>query len=178
MEWNESQILLEESVETAIDNLYLKVFPKVAGFVKNKGGDYLEAEDIFQDALVAYLEKAGQVEMPEQYVMGAAKNLWWQRCRKTEKDKLLSDSIESFAELENFYPSPSENRILRFLEKAGRRCMELLSAFYFEEKKLESIRQTFGFSSKHSVSVQKHKCLDKVKRIVHEKSLKYEEFYE
>jgi DNA-directed RNA polymerase specialized sigma24 family protein len=178
MECNESQVLVEERLETNLEKLYVKVFPKVAGFIKNKGGDYEEAEDIFQDALVAYLEKRDQVAKPEEYVMGAAKNLWWQRCKRSEKEKNLFSSKEQFIELDNFYPTPVEKRLLRFLEMAGKKCMDLLSAFYFDEKKLEAIRKTFGFSSKHSTSVQKHKCLDKVKSIVHEKSMRYEDFYE
>ncbi|MEZ4951525.1 MAG: hypothetical protein R2784_19385 [Saprospiraceae bacterium] len=124
------------------------------------------------------LKKWIRVEKAEQYVMGAAKNLWWQKCKQVEKENTLLSYKVQYTVLEDFYPTPSEKRILKFLEKAGKKCMDLLSAFYFDEKKLESLMKTFGFSSKHSVSVQKHKCLDKVKSIVHEKSLKYEDFYE
>ncbi|MCB0583518.1 MAG: hypothetical protein KDD10_29835, partial [Phaeodactylibacter sp.] len=51
--------------EAAFEQLYSSCFPKVARLVKALGGEYEDARDIFQDALVVLYEKAveGQLEI-------------------------------------------------------------------------------------------------------------------
>jgi hypothetical protein len=56
--------------------------------------------------------------------------------------------------------------------------MELLSAFYYEKEDLQKLAQRFGFSGTRSATVQKFKCLEKVRETVKQKSLQYEDFME
>jgi hypothetical protein len=53
--------------------------------------------------------------------------------------------------------------------------MELLQAFYYDKLAIMEISNTFGFSSPHSASVQKYKCIEKMREIVQKKSLGYED---
>ncbi|HEX3385741.1 MAG TPA: sigma-70 family RNA polymerase sigma factor, partial [Mucilaginibacter sp.] len=71
---------------------------------------------------------------------------------------------------------PSESKILSFLQTAGKKCMDLLRSFYYEELPLADIAETFGFSGARSATVQKYKCLEKVRETVKEKALTYEDF--
>ena len=54
--------------------------------------------------------------------------------------------------------------------------MDLLKAFYYDALKLHQIRKAFNYSSEHSVSVQKFKCLEKVRDVVKHKTLSYDDF--
>ena len=54
--------------------------------------------------------------------------------------------------------------------------MELLKSFYYDELPLNDIAETYGFSGVRSATVQKYKCLEKVRETVKEKSLTYEDF--
>jgi hypothetical protein len=56
--------------------------------------------------------------------------------------------------------------------------MQLLSAFYYEKLDMETLAEQFGFSGPRSATVQKFKCLEKVKETVKEKSLRYEDIIE
>ena len=66
--------------------------------------------------------------------------------------------------------------LLRFLQRAGSKCMDLLSDFYFASLSAAELAVSHGFSSAHSASVQKNKCLEKVRSIVKEKQLQHEDF--
>jgi len=54
--------------------------------------------------------------------------------------------------------------------------MRLLNAFYYEKLNMDEIAIRFGFSGKRSATVQKFKCLGKVRQVVRRKSLQYEDF--
>jgi hypothetical protein len=56
--------------------------------------------------------------------------------------------------------------------------MELLQAFYYDKLPMNTIAGLFGFGGERSATVQKYKCLEKVRDIVKDKSLTYEDFLE
>lgn len=162
--------------------LYQDLFPAVAGFISRRGGDLEEAKDIFQEALIHYFEQfglpdEGDIKKPQAYIMGTVKNMWYKKYRNTTNLSGDSDSINNNSE-EDLYEEVNEKRLLHFLQKAGQKCLALLSAFYYHQRPLEEIATDFGFSGKRSATVQKHKCLSKVKQSIHEKSLSYADFME
>ncbi len=54
--------------------------------------------------------------------------------------------------------------------------MELLKSFYYDQLPLADAATLFGFSGVRSATVQKYKCLEKVRESIKEKSLIYEDF--
>ena len=158
--------------------LYKNAFPVVAKYVSRMGGSLDEAKDVFQDALVVFYEKTilHQVVLKNEvgYLVGIAKNLWLKRYNRTFRDLPL-DQIDVVSGKEE---SPSSRRLLRFLETAGRKCMDLLKSFYYDQMPLEEIADAYGFSGIRSATVQKYKCLEKVRETVREKSLVYDDFIE
>jgi len=160
--------------------LYKNGFSPVAKYISRRGGTFDEAKDIFHDALVIYYEKViaakPAININETaYIFGIAKHLWL----KKHKATLLSESLENKdMPDEESGDKPSNHRILHFLEKAGNKCMELLKSFYYDQVPLADIAETFGFSGIRSATVQKYKCLEKVRETVKQKALTYEDFME
>ena len=174
---------LREERERRFEELYETAFPAVAAFVSKMNGSFQDAKDIFQDALVIYFEKSGGptfgvVSMPERYILGIAKHLW---IRKFKEDrKIISlDSLESTISIpEDYFPSLHSNRLLQILENTGKKCMDLLRGFYFEKLTMREMARSRGYSNEHSVTVQKYKCLEKIRESIKEKSISYEDFFE
>ncbi|HWD87803.1 MAG TPA: sigma factor [Mucilaginibacter sp.] len=173
---NNQKIIVKtvEEREKLFITLYKDLFPAVARYVSKMGGTFDEAKDVFQDALVIWYEKAveGTVNHEKGYLIGIAKHLWLKRFRDNSK-LLPMDGLDLEMEEEI---EPSESKILSFLQTAGKKCMDLLRSFYYEELPLADIAETFGFSGARSATVQKYKCLEKVREIVKEKALTYEDF--
>ena len=179
MEW--TSLSFDEKIrrdrEAVFEHLYEAVFPGVARFVRRQGGAPDDARDVFHDALIILYEKAvaGKLSLdgaPEAYLTGIARHLWYRRRRDApalvELEPGIADNIEAEAD-----PPPSRRHLLRFLEAAGRRCMDLLQAFYYQRLSMREIAQEFGFAGERSATVQKYKCLEKVRS--HVKSQSYEE---
>jgi len=157
--------------------LYKSAFSVVARYVSKMGGTFDEAKDIFQDALVIYYEKtvSGGLVLnnnEQAYLLGISKNLWLKKFKENNRSESL-DGIEA-AEVEE--QQASELKLMKFLETAGKKCMELLRSFYYDQLPLADVAKLFGFSGVRSATVQKYKCLEKVRETVKEKSLSYEDF--
>ena len=159
--------------------LYEDTFPKVAKFVANRGGTFDDAKDIFQDALVVLYEKSTSekpvFESPERYLIGIAKHLWIRKFNDDYKKVGLDEMEKAISIPEDYYES-GENPLTSLLELTGRKCLQLLRAFYYDSLPLGQIKTAFGFSTTHSVSAQKFKCIEKMRNIIQEKSMGYEDF--
>jgi DNA-directed RNA polymerase specialized sigma24 family protein len=162
--------------------LYKKAFPAVAKYVSKMGGSFHEAKDVFQDALVIYYEKVVNksivLQTNEQaYLLGIAKHLWSEKF----KDNLHYTPLHNlmgFDLSEDEASQPSSASLIYYLETAGQKCMEILKAFYYDNLPVNTIAGLFGYSGIRSATVQKYKCMEKVRETIKEKSLAYEDFIE
>ena len=158
--------------------LYKSTFASVARYINKMGGSFDEAKDIFQDALVIYYEKvvasALTINTNEKaYLLGISKHLWLRKFKQNSRTATLED-IDVTAEIEE--DPLSDSKLMHFLETAGKKCMELLRSFYYDQVPLADAAKIFGFSGVRSATVQKYKCLEKVRETIKEKSLTYEDF--
>jgi DNA-directed RNA polymerase specialized sigma24 family protein len=176
---NENKIIVKtaEDREKLFIALYKSVFPAVAKYVSKMGGTFDDAKDIFQDALVAWYEKAaseGFVLWSDEkaYLFGISKNLWLKK-HKYNTQHVPLDGFDAEGEEA---AALSDSKILSFLQTAGKKCMDLLRSFYYDELPLNDIAETYGFSGVRSATVQKYKCLEKVRETAKEKTLTYEDF--
>jgi DNA-directed RNA polymerase specialized sigma24 family protein len=163
--------------EKLMMELYKSTFPVVARHIAKMGGSFDDARDVFQDALVLYYEKmvAGNLELQNNraYLMGITKHLWLKKFRAGQDTIPLPDNIDPEEETEQ---TPSSAKVLQYLQTAGKKCMDLLSAFYYDKLPMRDIAGLFGYSGERSVTVQKHKCLNKVRDTVKQQSLTYADF--
>lgn len=160
--------------------LYEALFPVCARWVRSMNGSLDDAEDIFQDALIIYLEKkeASTALSPEAYILGITKHLWIRKYEKGKAMVSLTDLEKTIAIPESFFPSIDTIRLLDFLESTGRNCLELLRTFYYEKLSMKALCLKMGYRSEHSATVQKYKCIEKLRASVKQKSLSYEDFTE
>lgn len=170
---------------SAFEELYYSCFPQVAKMVKALGGNQVDAEDIFQDSLLVFYEKtlAGTLQIeasPTAYIMGIAKHLWIKQRRKNshllslnEAEEKMNFSTQAFSP-----PPPPKLRLFRLLAFVGRKCMELLQAVYYQGYSAAQLADDFGFKTARSATVQKFKCLEKLRTQVQQKKLSYEEVVE
>lgn len=173
-------VTLKTEDKMALGLLYQKTFPAVAAYLHKMGGSLEEAKDIFHDALVIYIEKRRdlQLEYSEQsYILGIARHLWIKKFGESNRHIPFENAVDAPFSDEG-YQEASSPRLLELLTASGRKCLDLLSAFYYEKLDMDGLAKRFGFSGARSATVQKFKCLEKVKETVKLKSLQYEDFME
>lgn len=163
--------------EELFTQLYLDAFPALARYVHRRGGDLEEARDIFQEALLAFYEQVEiggrEIQSSEKaYLLGIAKKTF---LKKRERE-MQTEGLEK-VEIRDETPTyASAEKLLHHLQLAGQKCLDLLSAFYYEKLSMRHLATRFGFRSERSATVQKYKCLEKVRDSIHQQSLNYEDF--
>jgi DNA-directed RNA polymerase specialized sigma24 family protein len=159
----------------ALTELYKKAFPLAARHVSKMGGSFDEAKDVFHDALINWYEKdcAGTLAAKNDvaYIVGTAKYLWLEKYRENSRTMALENT--EFAD--DVYYETSSGRLLNFLERAGKKCMDLLTGFYYDSLAPADIAEKFGYSGVRSATVQKYKCLEKVRESIKQKALTYDD---
>jgi DNA-directed RNA polymerase specialized sigma24 family protein len=149
-----------------ITSLYRDSFPDFARMIRRMGGNLEEAKDAFHDALLIYMErdKAGKLNLhssPKAYLLGTARICWLHR-RSNEPVSELPEGFEA-VEPEDTNEEEREKSLLESLIKSGKKCMELLKAFYYDHCSMQDVAERFGFNGRRSATVQKYKCLEKVR---------------
>jgi DNA-directed RNA polymerase specialized sigma24 family protein len=165
-----------EEREKLFTNLYLDAYPGVARYIARQGGSMDEAKDIFQDAVVIYYERLTGSglqlkQTKEAYIFGIARHLWSRHVSKKQKGLPAAGVL---------YTDDNSKRqtlnILQLVEHTGKKCLDLLKTFYYDKQNMKEVAETFGFSGERSATVQKYKCLEKIREVVKEKALVYEDF--
>ncbi|HKZ37053.1 MAG TPA: hypothetical protein VJ184_05355, partial [Chryseolinea sp.] len=133
-----------------------------------------------QDSLIIFYEKMAGEKLTinvshEFYIVGIAKNLWLRKFKEDCKKVGLSE-MERSIDIPEDSIDPVENKLASILELIGSKCLNLLRAFYYDNLPLQQIKDAFGFSNAHSASVQKHKCIEKIRNTIQKKSMGYEDF--
>ncbi|MGB0522317.1 MAG: RNA polymerase sigma factor [Flammeovirgaceae bacterium] len=163
--------------EQLFTDLYLEAFPAIARYISKTGGDLEEAKDVFQEALVVYYEKVilqhHQITISEKaYLLGICKNIWLKRRSNVLKAQSLQD--EALKEVAG--KTLIKDKLLRFLQQTGEKCLALLQAFYYEKASMKELAERFEFRNERSATVQKYKCLTKVRTQIQKHALTYEDF--
>ncbi len=163
--------------KATITDWYVRLFPLVAAHVQKNGGSLEEAKEIFQEAIVMYYEKQRFTdfipkENDEAYLFGIAKKRWLKHSISRNRYEQLS----KFDKAEEKEEQLNSAKLLHQLKQAGERCLTILQAFYYEKLTMTQLAGRFGYTSERSATVQKYKCLEKVREQVKNKALNYEDF--
>lgn len=164
--------------QTLFVQLYRDVFPAVARLVKQKGGSLQDARDVFQDALVIYYEKLAvhdPATSQKAYLFGIARHVWLRRFNQEQAALTLDDHTDDVSD-DTEISRKELKSVVQLLGHAGKKCLELLRAFYYDQQNMDVIRSRFGYGSVRSATVQKYKCLEKIRNEVKERKLFYEDF--
>ena len=173
----QTPITENQTKEELFTQLYLYTFPVVAKYISKAGGDLEEAREVFQEALLVYYEKMVFLNFEphtsqKAYILGMAKNIWLKKIEQAHN----TEPIENMEISETQNIEPASEKILLYLQQSGKKCMEMLQSFYYEKMSMANLSTHFGFRNERSATVQKYKCLEKVREVIRKKSLGYEDF--
>lgn len=165
------ELIKDNNSQKAFIVLY-KHFPMIRKMIMTKGGSKDDAQDIFQEALIVFYNKAKDENFKltsqlSTYLYSVSNYLWKDELRKREKamtykvEQQMGDKEDDlFIELEKEEEIKLAERIINEL---GDRCRELLILFYSGTMKLKEIGVKMGYNSENTVKTQKYKCLEMAK---------------
>ncbi|MGV3560646.1 RNA polymerase sigma factor [Larkinella arboricola] len=155
-----------------LERIYAKTFPMVRHYVKERGGTTEDAKDIFHEAMILFYEKTVQEQLTltssvSTYLMGICKNLWRQELDKRTRQLPLTESqAETVWEPPTGEEEPAPLKLMTFVEQLGDTCKSILVSFYYFGQRLEQIAAQHGYQNIRTATVQKYKCLERLRKAV------------
>ncbi len=165
---------MNKEIEREIMQLY-KRWPEIRKYMKILGCERVEAEDIFQEALLIYSRKRQSADFELTvdaffYVKNTCKLIWYNTARKVQRRggpavELVEvvDTLDPWMEKELKY-SAAEKAI----SQLGKQCQELIELFYVQKWSMQAIAEKVGLRNEKVAKVQKYRCLQKAKDLVAE----------
>ncbi|QJX46589.1 sigma-70 family RNA polymerase sigma factor [Hymenobacter taeanensis] len=160
---------------STLTRLYQRTFPMVRRHVVERGGTTQDAKDVFQDALVVFYEKTvnGHLVLtcsPSTYLVGVCRHLWQQELSRRRRLP-LSELDEAHAQLPDTAVAPVTEptpalAVLEYVAKLSEKCQRILLSFYYFQQPLEQIAAENDYGSVRSATVQKFKCLERLRKAV------------
>lgn len=172
--------IIDKYLETELKALYKK-WPEIKRFLGTLGCSTIDAEDIFQEALVIYSRKKGSENFqltvePFHYVKSTCKLLWYNEARKQNKlpkTELGKEEIEM--ESTWFQKEMKLKTIEEAINQLGKQCQEILMLFYGLSWNMVKIAEKVGLRNVKVAKAQKYRCLQKAKELAEQEFKRSEE---
>ena len=176
---NYSDIELVEKLSNADSNafgfLYKRYFQMVKNLVEKNSGTSDDASDLFQEVVIIIYEKLrdGKFNLScsmKTFIYSIARNQWLKKL-KIKKRQVSFSNFEDYIILEEEPENLPLGDIQLWLKEIGEACRKLLIHFYYLKKSMNEICSELDYSNADSAKNQKYKCMQRLKKMVNEKSL-------
>jgi len=164
---------LRTNRQRTLTRIYQQTFPMVRRLVRQHGGSVQDAQDVFHDALIVFYEKALADTLVltasvSTYLVGVSRHLWQRELRRRKRLPLaeLADDAQELLISEALAAEEATASVLDYVAQLGTRCRELLLAFYYFQQPLEQIAADHQYRNVRSATVQKFKCLERLRNAV------------
>jgi RNA polymerase sigma factor (sigma-70 family) len=158
--------------EKTLEYLYARTYPVVLHYVKERQGRAEDAQDLLQDAMILFFEKVVHDQLvltaaPTTYLVAICKNRWRQEREKRSRQVPLADGpAGETAETPEPEILAATAHLMDYVNQLGEKCRDILVQFYYFGQRLERIATDHGYRTIRSATVQKFKCLERLRKAV------------
>ena len=161
--------------EEAMTFLYQQLYRKVVRYVQKNQGSEQDADDVFQDGLVALCkmsktDRLEQVSNIQAYLFSACRNLWLKTLKKRQNTTELTEQHHELAEeasqIHQLQAEEKKRLIDRLLSSLGESCKKILIYYYYDRLKMKEIMPLMNFASEQVAKNKKSTCMKKLKEII------------
>jgi RNA polymerase sigma factor (sigma-70 family) len=166
-----------KSMDEAVKALYRDHFESLAWFVMNNSGSKQDAEDIFQDVIVSFIDlvKKGKFRGEasiKTFLFAMNKNTWLNELKRRgragqrelkyekEQDKMEMDTTHFIADRE------ATKQVMDLVGELGDTCKKILLMFYYENLSMKEILEGLDYENEQVVRNKKYKCLKQLEQMI------------
>ncbi len=162
----------------AFDKLYHMSFSQIRQWITQNNGSEQDAEDIFQDAVLAVWKniKEGKYQKKENvklstYVFQICKFRWFEqlksaRVRYSTKLNPEFDVVDANDQEELDSQSERVNYLHRLFHQLGEKCQQILKCYYYQKMSLAEIAAQMDYTPQ-SAKNEKYRCMQRLKKLHH-----------
>ncbi len=167
----------DKGLDAAVKSVYRDHFESMAWLVKNNNGSQQDAEDIFQEVVVSFIElvqkgKFRGESSVKTFLFSMTKNTWLNELKKRgradarelkyekAKDQQEMDVSHFIAEQE------AKKQVMDVVGQLGDTCRKLLVMFYYESLSMKEILANLEYENEQVVRNKKYKCLKQLEQMI------------
>lgn len=164
--------------EVVLRELYKMHYPMVMHLVCSNSGTEQEAKDIYQEAIIAFYERAQQEHFKltckiKTFLFAICRRLWLKRLSEKKRFHGNIEETETFLQIEEVMLDMDErekqfSKMSTALNSLGEPCRGIIEDYYLRDLSMEAIRDKFGYTNADNAKNQKYKCLQRLKKLFFE----------
>jgi RNA polymerase sigma factor (sigma-70 family) len=174
------------SIDDSIRFLYRQHFEFLKAYVLDNSGDFHDAEDIFQEVIVCFINlvKAGKFRgesSVKTFLYSINRNLWLNELKKRGRSQVRElkyeqtrEDTEAGADLA-IESKETSARLVGAIGVLGETCKKILLLFYFENRSMKEILGALSYENEQVVRNKKHKCLKKLEETIRNDKVLYQQ---
>jgi RNA polymerase sigma factor (sigma-70 family) len=164
-----------ESIDQSfIEQLYTTCKPQFFSMAKQYAIDNATLTDIYQDAMVAFIEQWQNKKLQNiqtshsTYLLAIAKYMLYKKLKIANKEASIvaQQTTTVWDEYDVYEKEEAVIKMSKAFAKLGEQCKKLLHLFYYEQKKLDDIVPLMQYENKDVAKSQKYKCIQHLKNFV------------
>lgn len=175
-----------EGTTAVVSQFYVDNLPKVTRYIEKNSGDAVDAQDVFQDAMMLVYQKLNGKTLELKctlatYVFAVCRNLWMNALRKKRK-VVLNETVLDISKdtndsiIETIYKSEKKLLYQKHFTKLGKQCKQVLLHF-FDGTSMSKISKLMGYSEGYTRK-KKFECKEKLLLMIEKDSLFHELHYD
>lgn len=157
--------------ERMLDHLYKKHYKMMSKIVLSNNGTEEEAKDVYQEALLAFWQKAvsGKLVLTSKistFLYSICLNQW--RKELDRKSRLSHEEVD-FEEYQTHDAKERLKIVKDCIEELGDVCKKVLTFYYFDGMKMQEIAEKMNFANTDTAKTKKYKCKKKLDSLIKSK---------
>jgi RNA polymerase sigma factor, sigma-70 family len=167
------------TMQEGIKYMYSSYFDYLRLFIIQNKGNEQDAQDIFQEVLVSFINLVKQQKFRAEssiktFLYSMNRNLWYNELKKRGRTAIRESKYEQMATDETSLMSSMEQRetfhqLITIMNALGEDCKKILLLFYYENYSMRDLLEQFNYENEQVVRNKKYKCLKKLEEMIYSK---------
>jgi len=167
-------------MDDCIKAIYRSHFDVLSRYITNNSGSRQDAEDIFQEVVVNFIELVQKDKFRGEssiktFLFSMNRHTWLNELKRRgralareekyerEQEKVEMDSSQLMADREE------KKAIAALVAALGGTCQKILTLFYYENLSMRAILEATDYENEQVVRNKKYKCLKQLEQMLNEK---------
>jgi RNA polymerase sigma factor (sigma-70 family) len=166
-------------MDESIKAIYRNYFDSLSWYVMNNNGTRQDAEDIFQEVVVSFIDlvqkdKFRGESTVKTFLFSLNRHHWLNELKRRGRALAREEKYEKGQERTELDVShlmvgkEDRNKVIEVVGKLGETCKKILLLFYYENQSIAEILETLHYENEQVVRNKKSKCLKQLAAMINE----------
>ena len=171
-----------KKMDESIKSIYRNHFDSLSWYVMNNSGSRQDAEDVFQEVVVAFIDlvqkdKFRGESTVKTFLYSLNRHTWLNELKRKGRALAREEKYEKGQERTEqdtghlIADREGKAEVIRLVGELGETCRKILLLFYYENFSMKEILDATEYENEQVVRNKKYKCLKQLEQMINEKPI-------